>query len=172
MTWHTAADKCQNNHSHLVHIKSREVTDFIHDLVLQRQLGDNVAVYIGKLYILTNGRMNKTGFRLYFLIRMRICVFVCFFFVVMNRSCLSRLGRHKHGRILAVERWYPCHIFQLVCRNIMYKYMHVKQYHCLGVFSIINNVMLITNTTVCCFLILRRELHHIMYNYYVAVCVL
>ena len=64
MTWHMAAGECQNNHSHLVHIKSREVTDFIHELVRQRQLGDNNAVYIGKLCILTNGRMNKAGFSL------------------------------------------------------------------------------------------------------------
>ena len=65
MTWYTAAGKCQNNHSHLVHIKSREVTNFIHDLVWHRQLGDNNAVYIGKSCILTNGRMSKVIFFLY-----------------------------------------------------------------------------------------------------------
>ena len=81
MTWHTAAGKCQNNHSHLVHIKSREVTDFIHDLVWQRQLGDNNAVYIGKLCILTNGRVSRTGifFCLFIFLSRCAYVLVCVF---------------------------------------------------------------------------------------------
>ena len=52
MTWYTAVDKCSENHSHLVHIKSVEVTDFIHTLLWQSQLGNDEAVYIGKCCIL------------------------------------------------------------------------------------------------------------------------
>ena len=53
MTWHAAVDKCFEHRSHLVHIKSLEVTEFIHTLLWQSQLGNGEAVYIGKCCILT-----------------------------------------------------------------------------------------------------------------------
>ena len=49
MTWRTAADTCRTNNSHLVHIKTREVTVFIHELVRNASLDGDDDVFIGEL---------------------------------------------------------------------------------------------------------------------------
>ena len=49
LTWHQAAEKCLAMNSHLVHIKSRQVTAFMHLLTREAGLyGNGNEIYIGK----------------------------------------------------------------------------------------------------------------------------
>ena len=79
MSWHMALDQCFKNNSHLAHIKSLEVTDFIHTLVLQIQLADGKAVYIGKSRLPIYGRLDIARGCLQF-----ICLFIYLFIFVCN----------------------------------------------------------------------------------------
>ena len=74
MTWHMAVDQCFKNNSYLAHVKTPEVTEFIHTIVLQIQLADGKAVYIGKSCVPIYGRFDTAGIRPYFNCLLLFCM--------------------------------------------------------------------------------------------------
>ena len=126
ITWHTAVDKCSENRSHLVHIKSLEVTDFIHTLVWQRQLSDNEAVYIGKCCIPTLGRIHNL---------------FCFWLFFLISLCHYRPEWRERRKCVALGWWYSCDIFQLVCRKG--SVWNVERHSISTYFNLINCVIIV-----------------------------
>ena len=86
MTWHMAVDQCFENHSHLAYIKSPEVTNFIHTLVLQMQTVADRPVYIGKSLLPIYDSLDIVNSRSHF-----VCLFLVLRVVYLITFCCCRL---------------------------------------------------------------------------------
>lgn len=76
LTWQDAKTRCEIRNSHLAHIKSRSVTIFIHDYLMQERVV-SYTVYIGEHYmeliiLLSHGAGNKRPYSV--LLLLRICI--------------------------------------------------------------------------------------------------
>ena len=112
MTWRMAVDQCFENNSHLAYIKSPEVTNFIHTLVLQMQTVAGRPVYIGKSLLPIYDSLDIANSRSHF-----VCLFLVLRVVYLIRFCCCRLEWYQRRKCVEMGWWYSCYIFQLVCRN-------------------------------------------------------